>query len=423
MSKFTKNISWIFAGNVVHAIFQFLLNIYVARVLTTSDYGLINYAASLIAFFTALGTLGFNGIITKKFADSEEKADEYIGSAIIYRLIFSAFAVIILQLIVRISEPDNSTLHLVVLCQSITIVFGAFDLIIYWFRYKSQARIVAILRLVAFAFSALWRVIVLITSKSIVLYVFGASIEIVCFSVLLVVAFIKFLPKGFRFKNSTAIGLIKMSYPFIFSAILVTIYGQVDKFMLNSMINKDAVAYYSVSLTLAGAISIIPQALIEGFRPDIMSFRNTDVDKYKRRLMQLYCIVFWLCLAYCLSITVFAKHIILLLYGEKYLPAVSSLSLIVWYISFSYFGAINNMYMVAENKIKWVQATTLVGALLNIVLNYLLIPVWGIAGAALASLLTQIITNFILLAIIPTLRENFLIILKGIAFVGFYHKH
>lgn len=121
MSKFAKNLSWIFAGNIVHAILQFLLNILIARVLTTADYGLINYSASLIAFFTSLGTLGFNGIITKKISDEEDKAEEYLGSAIIYRLIFSIFAIISLQIIVRIFDPSNTKLHTVVFFQSITI--------------------------------------------------------------------------------------------------------------------------------------------------------------------------------------------------------------------------------------------------------------------------------------------------------------
>ena len=173
---------------------------------------------------------------------------------------------------------------------------------------------------------------------------------------------------------------------------------------------------------MAGAISIIPQALIEGFRPDILSFRNTDMEKYRRRLMQLYGLVFWLCIAYCLFTTFFAKYIILVLYGEKYLPAVGSLSLIVWYTSFSYFGAINNIYMVAENKIKWVQVTTFVGAIVNVILNYVFIPMFGVEGAALASLITQIITNFALLAIIPQLRENFIIIVRGITFNGMINK-
>ena len=422
ISKFILNTSWIFAGNVAHAFFQFLLNIYVARVLTTEDYGLINYVISLITFFSSLGTLGFNGIITKKFADDEEKKDEYIGSAVIYRLFFSIIAVIILQFIGKITEKDNNILCLMIFCQSLTIVFGSFDLIIYWFRYKSQAKIVAILRLIAFAISALWRLLILQNSKNIVLYMLGVSVETIAFSTFLIIAFRKISHGNFKFKNDTARNLIKMSYPFIFSSILVTIYGQVDKLMLNAMINETAVAYYSVSLTLAGAISIIPQALIEGFRPDILSFRNKNIEKYKRRLMQLYCIIFWICIIYCLFITFFSKYIILILYGEKYLPAVSSLTLIVWYTSFSYLGAVNNIYMVAENKIKWVQVTTFVGAIVNVILNYILIPMLGVEGASLASLITQIITNFILLAIIPQLRENFIIIVKGITFIGIIDK-
>ncbi|CAH1057994.1 flippase [Paenibacillus pseudetheri] len=416
MSKFAKNLSWIFAGNLVHAILQFLLNILIARVLTTADYGLINYSASLIAFFTSLGTLGFNGIITKKISDEEDKAEEYLGSAIIYRLIFSIFAIISLQIIVRIFDPNNTKLHTVVFFQSITIFFGAFDLIVYFFRYTAQAKVVEVLRLAAFFLSAFWRLIVLATYKSITLYVLGTSIESVFFAVFLVFAFVKIKKTRFKFRNSTAISLMRLSYPFISSAIMTTIYGQVDKIMLNNMIDSTAVAYFSVSLTLAGAISIIPSALIEGFRPDIMASRNRDIKKYHKRLKQLYCMVFWICITYCLFITIFAKDIVLILYGDKYLPAVSSMSLIVWYTSFSYFGAINNMYMVAENKVKWVQVITLVGAILNVLLNFILIPYYGIVGAATASLITQIVANFILLAFIPSLRENFKIIVKGITF-------
>ena len=422
MSKFKKNISWIFFGNLIHAILQFLLNIFVARTFTTVDYGMINYSASFILFFTSLGTLGFNSIITKNISDDESKDSEFLGSAILYRLFISIIAVIILQIIIRISEPSNTELQLIVLIQSLSILFAPFDLIVYWFRYKMQANIVAILRMGAFFISAGWRLSVLLTSKSINLYVLGTSIETVLFSAFLIIAFYKITKKKFIFCNRTALDLLKMSYPFIWSAVLVTIYGQIDKVMLNNMIDSSAVAYYSVSMTLAGAISIIPSALIEGFRPYIMSLRNHDIKKYHRRLIQLYCIVFWICTAYCIFISIFAKDIITLLYGEKYLQAVSSLVIIVWYTSFSYFGAINNMYLVAENKTKWVQFITLIGVILNVVLNAITIPFFGILGAASASLITQIVTNFLLQAIIPSLRGNFILIIQGIFFCENIYK-
>lgn len=119
-------------------------------------------------------------------------------------------------------------------------------------------------------------------------------------------------------------------------------------------------------------------------------------------------------MVYGVFITVFAKQIILLLYGKKYLGSADSLALIVWYTSFSYFGAINNVYMVAENKQKWVQFITLGGALANVALNYFLIPVLGIVGAALSSLLTQIFANFVMMMIIRDLRQGFRIMIQGI---------
>ena len=189
--------------------------------------------------------------------------------------------------------------------------------------------------------------------------------------------------------------------------------------MLKAMIDSSAVAYYSVSATVAGAIVIVPTALIEGFRPDIMRFKISDGEMYKKRLAQLYGLVFWICIAYCCFISMFASQVIGLLYGNEYMPAASSLGLIVWYTSFSYFGAINNVYFVAEGKTKWVQLLTFFGALLNVVLNWLFIPRFGIVGAAAASLLTQITANFVLVGVLKPTRGAFFLALRGIVLRDF----
>lgn len=412
---FKRNVGWIFIGNVAHAVLQYLLNIYIARVFSTDDYGLINYAASLIAFFTSVGTLGFSGIIIKSFSEDEKNTGKYLGSAIGARLMFSVGAIVLLQVIVRTANSEDAMLPTIVFYQSISILFGAFDLIVYWFRYQYEAQRVAVLKLAAFFVSAAWRIVVVAVFRSLTGYVFGVTLETVVFSILLAVSFRKNYPEHrFRFSARTVRDLLLISYPFITSEILSTIYGQTDKIMLKSMMNNEAVAMYSVALTLAGAISIIPQALIEGFRPDILKYRATDPAQYHRRLKQLYASVFWICIAYCIAITVLAKWIILILYGEKYLGAVPALSLVVWYTTFSYFGSINNIYMVAENKAKWVQITTLVGALTNVCLNFLLIPRFGVVGAAGASLLTQFIANFVMVYLIKPLREDFFLILQAI---------
>ncbi|MDO5547852.1 MAG: flippase [Eubacteriales bacterium] len=421
-SKFKKNVTWVFIGNAFHAVLQFLLNVLAARVLSKHDYGLINYSISLVALFNSVSTLGFSGVISKKFAESEDLGGAFLLSAFLSRIVISIPFTITIMIIGFAHSPDDSNFHCILLCQSLSLIFSAGDIFVYWFRYKYKASTVAITRLIAFGIMSIWRLIALYLFESTILYTFCTVFETALLSCFLIFIYIKQKQPKLRFDFNLLKSMLGVSYPFIFSAILATVYGQTDKLMLESMVSTEAVAYYSVSLTLASAISILPSALIEGFRPEIFVQKENSEENYRRRLAQLYGIVFWVCVMYCLFITVFAKNIILLLYGEKYLPAVGSLSLIVWYTSFSYFGAINNIYMIAEKKTKWVQITTLIGALLNISLNTLLIPHLGIYGAALASLITQIVTNFFVLYLIKPLRDNFFIAIKGISFFYWIRK-
>ena len=93
------------------------------------------------------------------------------------RIVFSLFAILALQIIVRVASPNESELHLIVLCQSMQILFGSFDMFIYWFRYKNQANITAVYRLIAFGISASWRLFAIAVLKSLSLYVVGIVAE------------------------------------------------------------------------------------------------------------------------------------------------------------------------------------------------------------------------------------------------------
>lgn len=369
-SRLIKNVSWLFFGNILHAILSFLLNVYVARKVTLDANGLLNYALSIITFFTSIGTLGFNATITRNFSLDIDKHNTYLWTGMISRFIFSVICMIVLQTFICLNNPNDLILQGIVFCQSFSLLFGSFDLLIYWFRYQNKADITIYTKLLAFIISATWRIISISFFDSVILYSFGLSLETILYVLLLIHIYRKTYDKKIQFSFLDFKSMIRISYPFIFSAMLTTIYGQMDKIMLKNMVGNTAVALYAVSTTLAGLVVIIPTTLIEGFRPDIMESKVKNEELYQRRLSQLYAIVFWICIAYGILITIFSKQILSLLYGEKYLAASTSLSIIVWYTSFSYFGAINNVYMVAENKSKWVQLTTLVGAILNFILNF-----------------------------------------------------
>lgn len=416
MKSFKRNLSWIFIGNVIHSIFAFLLNIIVARLLSKDDYGIINYVASWISFFNAFAVLGISSVINKYYTENEKESNEYMCTSIFMRIISSIISSILICILIFFIDYNDKKILLVTFIQSFTFISSVGDVYIHWFRYKREANKVAVLRLISLLISAIVKLLALIVLKNLYVYVAGIVLETLCFSILLFIEYKKNYNFEIRISKRKAEKLLKSSYPFIIASIMTTIYAYTDKIMLQKMMGNEEVATYSVSVTIAGIIATIASALIEGYRVEIFDSKNKDEILYKRRLRQIYCILFWMCIIYGLFIVFFGKYLLQILYGQKYLSALSSLSVIVWYTAFSYFGSVNNIYMVAEEKQKWVQVNTLIGSICNIILNLILIPKFGITGAALASLITQFVANFIMLYIIKDLRPLIKEIINGIMF-------
>lgn len=412
--SFFLNLSWIFGGNVVHAILNFLLSIVAARFLTRADYGAMNYAIAWVALYNSIASLGFNSVINKYTTDDIEESNVYLWTAIIGRCVASIFGIIVTVVTVYYVNNKDAKILGIAFIQALTMLFGAGDTLVYWFRYKREANIAAKLRILSLLISACIRIISVIVLKSAFFYVLGLVVEAGIFSFLLIIEYRRRYTYNFNVSIFTFKKLLTNSYPFIFSTILSTVYIQTDRIMLNNMLGSEAVANYSIACTVAGMMSVIVSAIIEGFRPEILKFVRDSHNQYLLLLRQVYSITFWLTMGYGVLITLFSKQLLHILYGAKYIEASSALALVVWYTSFSYFGAINNIYMVAENKEKWVQVTTLIGAGTNIAANWFLIPIMGTIGAALASLLTQFLANFLVLFFIPDMQELPIIIVTGI---------
>ena len=150
-------------------------------------------------------------------------------------------------------------------------------------------------------------------------------------------------------------------------------------------------------------------------RPSIFADKKVgNTEGYERGIARTYCIIIYLALFQSIAMTIFARLIISLLYGESYSPSVSALQIVVWYTTFSYMGSVRNVWILGESKQKYLWILNLGGAVVNIGLNALLIPIWGINGAAFASLITQFFTNIIMNVIVWPLKYNNRLRLKGL---------
>ena len=196
---------------------------------------------------------------------------------------------------------------------------------------------------------------------------------------------------------------------------MVTIFAQTDRIMLKLILNEEAVGYYSAAVTCACITSFVFVAIIDSMRPSIFAYKKAgDLERYEKGISRTYCIIIYLALGQCVLMTVFAKIIIVVLYGGAFEPSVITLRIVVWFTTFSYMGAVRNIWILGEGKQKYLWIINFGGAITNIVLNATLIPVFGVNGAAFASLATQFFTNVIMNVIVRPLKYNNHLMWKGL---------
>ena len=159
-------------------------------------------------------------------------------------------------------------------------------------------------------------------------------------------------------------------------------------------------------------------ALINSSRPVIIASRNKSQELYIKQNKRLYAAIIWIGIAAGLGITVLSKLIIYILYGQEYMPSVSSLQISAWYTMFAMLGSARGIWIVCEEKSKYVKYYLGIGAILNVILNYLLIPVYGPGGAAAATLATQIFTAVLAPALFKETRVYTKYVLEAFVLKG-----
>lgn len=216
-----------------------------------------------------------------------------------------------------------------------------------------------------------------------------------------------------RFRIQTAKRLLSQSYHYVFSSLASVVYGQIDRLMLGTMLGTSVVGLYTAAVTISSMWTFILSAIIDSVRPKIIETRRNSIELYRKRIIQLYSFIIYFSIAVSVGICFCSKYIISIIYGKEYLDSQISLCILTWGTCFSFLGVARSIWCVCEKRQKYEKYLSIIGSILNVILNAIMIPIFGMNGAAIATLITQIGTNFGFLFLIPEMRENSFYILKA----------
>lgn len=414
-NKTAKNAGWIVGEKIIQMLLSLVVGLLTARYLGPSNYGLINYATSFTAFFAAFCNLGLNSLMVKELVDRPDGEGLVLGTAMGMRAISSILSAITIMAVACVIDRDEPTTILVVALCTLGMVFHVMSTLNYWFQRHLKSKFTAIATFVAYVATATYRVVLMISGQSVEWFALATSVDYICLAALLMYFYKKEGGQKLGFSWQYGKQMLSRSKHFILSGLMVAIYGQTDKLMLKQMLDLEETGFYSTATAINGMWCFVLAAIIDSMYPSVMEAHKAgDELRFKHKNRQMYAIVFYISIAAAVGFNVFAEPIIYILYGKAYLPAAMPLRIVSWYTAFSYLGVARNAWIVCKNRQNHLIKIYAGAAVGNVVLNALLIPVWGASGAALASLLAQILTGLVLPFFIKDLRENAILMLEGI---------
>ncbi len=396
--RYLKNTSWLMAEKVLRMVVSLFVGVWVARYLGPERFGLLSYAQSFVALFTAIATLGLDGIVVREIVKDESKKDELISTAFWLKVAGAIAMIGVIAIAVNLTSSDIYTKILIFII-ALGTIFQAFNVIDFYFQAKVLGKYIALANSTTLMFSSLIKVLLILTHSPLIYFAIAYAFDSLILALGYLYFYFYYTSHTSRLTSyvslftclntSTAKQLLKDSWPLILSGLVVMIYMRVDQVMIKEMLGDRAVGLYSAAVRISEAWYFVPMVVTQSLFPAIINAKKQSEELYYARLQSLYDLMVWMAIAVALPVTFFSNWIIKILYGQAYLEAANVLMIHIWAGVFVGLGVASGKWFISENLQSLAFLRTFYGAVVNIILNYLLIPELGPKGAAIATLIAQ----------------------------------
>jgi polysaccharide transporter, PST family len=403
------NMGWLFADRIVRMGVGLLVGVWVARYLGPEKFGILNFSYAFVLLFSAVSSMGLESVAVRDLASDPSRKNEILGTVFTLKIAGGALAFLLTVAAILLVRKEDPLARWLVGIIALGGIFQAFDAIDFWFQSQILSKYTVVAKCTAFLSVSLVKVGLILAKAPVIAFAMAGTLEIGLGSAFLVIAYRKngFRVNEWRILAKTAFAMLKDSSPLLFSGIFVMLYIRIDQVMIGEMLGSSAVGVYSAAVSLTEVWYFIPMIITASVLPAIVDAKKKDEILYYDRLKKLFLVMFWISLVGPLLITLFSRGIVHLVFGTPYTGAASPLSIQCWAGLFIFSGLVSNQWYLVENLNRYTLYRHITGATVNVLGNLVLIPMYGIDGAAIATLLTQFFASYLFDYFIPPARVLF----------------
>ena len=390
------NSAWLLLEKILRLILGILIGVWVAKYLGPEKFGEFSFAMVYVGLFTIIIGLGLDNIVVEELLNNKNKKEEIIATTFVLKLLSALiiFVIILASLIFLNFSQIRSKLIFIF---SLSLFIQSLDVIKFFFQAMVLSKYEAIASIIALIFSSFFKVYLILEGFGLIefAYVYVFDIFLLALGLIIFYNFKSGYNYHFlKFKKSIAINLLTRSWPLIISGLAISLFMKVDQLMIDHFLDQTSLGYYAAAVKLSEAWYFVPIIIANSFFPSLINSKKVSEKLYNIRLSYLFKAMFWLSIIIAIIVTFFKDLIIIKLYGESFLPATKVLMIHIWSSVFVFMGMISSNWMIIENLEKLYFKRTIYGLISNIILNLLLIPIFGIIGAAISTIISQSIVYY-----------------------------
>ena len=396
MRKIVANIGWIFFDKIFRMAAGILVGIWIARYLGPSDFGILNYAMLFPTILSSIAGLGLTSILMIEyvsFNDDPVKQHSLVSNGLALKLTAGVLMYGLILVLNYAVNWDKPGLLMLINVSGTILILQSSDTIDTYFQAHTKAKLSVLMKLIAFGIATAARVYALLMHRGIFFFVVINIIEITVSYGLIIGAYKRYTGQLIStltraIDSQIMRRLVRIAWPVMITEFFIFIYMRVDQFMIESLSTSRELGLYGAVLRLSETWYFIAIAVTTSFYPRIAEFWPNNKEKFYKQYQVLVDILVYISLLLAIFTSFFSNQLISLLYGPAFTGAGIILSVHIWSGIFVFMGVGTGNLMIVENLQKFVLIKTMIGALVNIVLNVLLIPKYGALGASIATLVS-----------------------------------
>jgi len=391
-----KNTFWLALAEGITRFLKLILIIYVARILGATEYGKFTFALAFVGLFAVFSDFGVSQITTREIAREKEKEKEFPD--ILSLKILLGLGNLGLILIGSFFITSDLAIREIIWILGVYTIINGFSGIIFAFfqarqkmEYESWTKILQALVVTGAGFFVLFNYpSVQNLSFS---YLFASLVALT--SILLFFHF-KICRLKLGFNKNIWRNVLSMSWPLALAGIFGTIYNQTDSVMMGYWGQITQTGWYNAAYKIVG-VTLIPAGLIgTSFYPVLSKFFKESKEKLQNAWDYYMESMVFLGVPIVVGGIALAPRIIDWIYDPSYFPSIFAFQILIIMAGISFLCQPLGQALVVSNQQKNLFWITLSGAIVNVILNLILIPKYSLYGAAATTVVTILLIFFLL---------------------------